>query len=97
MMFKSQIKIFRKFFEKVALRAILRYNVLTHLRNLENVVPFVFKYINMNVHNYWQNIHRELIQNAKKIVTNFIHNLHNILHNKFLLNLYQKYPKSINI
>jgi hypothetical protein len=66
MMFKSQIKIFRKFFEKVALRAILRYNVLTHLGNLENVVPFVFKYINMNVHNYWWNIHRELIQNAKK-------------------------------
>jgi len=96
-MFKSQIKIFRKFFEKVALRAILRYNVLTHLGNLENVVPFVFKYINMNVHNYWQNIHRELIQNVKKIVANFIHNLHNILHNKFLLNLYQKYQKSINI
>jgi len=52
MMFKSQIKIFRKFFEKVALRAILRYNVLTYLGNLENVVPFVLKYINMNVHNY---------------------------------------------
>ena len=91
MMFKSQIKIFRKFFEKVALRAILRYNVLTHLGNLENVVPFVLKYINMNGHNYWWNIHRELIQNVKKIATNFIHNLHNILHNKYLLNLYQKY------
>ena len=72
MMFKSQIKIFRKFFEKVALRAILRYNVLTHLGNLENVVPFVLKYINTNVHNYWWNIHRELIQNAKKIVNNFL-------------------------
>jgi len=52
MMFKSQIKIFRKFFEKVALRAILRYNVLTHLGNLENVVPFVLKYIYTHFHNY---------------------------------------------
>ena len=94
MMFKSQIKIFRKFFEKVALRAILRYNVLTHLWSLENVVPFVLKYINMNVHNYWWNIHRELIQNVKKIITNFIHNLHNILHIK---SLHQKNQKSINI
>ena len=82
---------------KLKIRAILRYHILTHLGSLENVVPFVLKYINMNVHNYWWNIHRELIQNVKKIVTNFIHYLHNILHNKFLLNLYQKYQKSINI
>ena len=66
MMFKSQIKIFRKFFEKVALRAILRYNVLTHLGNLENVVSFVLKCIHLNFHNYWSNIHGELIQNVKK-------------------------------
>ena len=56
MMFKSQIKIFRKIFEKVALSiraiTILRYNVLTHLGNLENVVPFVLKCIYINVHNY---------------------------------------------
>ena len=65
MMFKSQIKIFRKFFEKVALRAILRYNVLTHFGNLKNVVPFVLKCIYINVHNYWSNIHGELIQNVK--------------------------------
>ena len=52
MMFKSQIKIFRKIFEKVALKAILRYSVLTHLGNLENVVPFVLKCIYINVHNY---------------------------------------------
>ena len=45
MMFKRQIKNFRKFLEKVALRAILGYRVLTYLGNLENVVPFVFKYI----------------------------------------------------
>ena len=44
-MFKRQIKNFRKFLEKVALRAILGYRVLTYLGNLENVVPFVFKYI----------------------------------------------------
>jgi hypothetical protein len=44
-MFKRQIKNFRKFLEKVALRAILGYRVLTHLSNLENVVPFIFKYI----------------------------------------------------
>ena len=65
MMFKSQIKIFRKFFEKVALRDILRYNVLTHLWNLENVVPFVLKCIHMNVRNCWSDIHGELIQNVK--------------------------------
>ena len=72
MMFKSQIKIFRKFFEKVALRAILRYNVLTHLWNLENVVPFVLKCIHMNVRNCWSDINGELIQNVKKIVMNFL-------------------------
>ena len=72
MMFKSRIKIFRKFFEKVAIRAILRYNVLTHLGNLENVVPFVLKRIYINVHNYWSNIHGGLIQNVKKIVMNFL-------------------------
>ena len=44
-MFKRQIKNFRKFLEKVALRAILGYRVLTYLGNLENVVLFVFKYI----------------------------------------------------
>ena len=78
MMFKSQIKNFRKFFEKVALRAILRYNVLTYLESLENVVPFVLKYINMNVHIYWWNIHRELIQNVKITKKIFIHSLYNI-------------------
>ena len=66
MMFKSQIKILRKIFQKVALRAILRYNVLTHLGNLENVVPFVLKNIYIEVHNYWSNIHGVLIQNVKK-------------------------------
>ena len=65
MMFKSQIKIFRNFFEKVALRAILRYDVLTHLGNLENVAPFVLKCIYIHVHNYWSNIHGALIQNVK--------------------------------
>ena len=54
-MFKRQIKNFRKIFEKVALRDISRYNVLTHLENLENVVPFVPKYIHLNFHNYSSN------------------------------------------
>ena len=76
-MFKRQIKIFRKFLEKVALRAILRYSVLTYLENLENVVPFVFKHIYLNFHNYWSNIYGGLINN-------FIHNLYNILR----INLY---------
>ena len=66
-MFKRQIKIFRKFLEKVALRAILRYSVLTYLDNLENVVPFVFKHIYLNFHNYWSNICGGLIQNVKKM------------------------------
>ena len=55
MMFKRQIKNFRKIFEKVALRDISRYNVLTYLENLENVVPFVLKYILLNFHNYSSN------------------------------------------
>ena len=71
-MFKRQIKIFRKFLEKVALRAILRYSVLTYLENLENVVPFVFKHIYLNFYNYWSNICGGLIQNVKKNVNNFL-------------------------
>ena len=66
------LKVKLKFFEKVALRAILRYNVLTHLGNLENVVSFVLKCIHLNFHNYWSNIRGELIQNVKKIVMNFL-------------------------
>ena len=72
MMFKSQIKIFRNFFEKVALRAILKYNVLTHLWNLENVVPFVLKCIYINVHNYQLNIHGECKNNKKKSHLQFV-------------------------
>jgi len=53
MMFKRQIKKFRKFLEKVALRAILRYRILTCFENLENVVPFILKYINIKFRNYW--------------------------------------------
>jgi hypothetical protein len=71
-MFKRQIKNFRKFLEKVALRAILGYRVLTYLGNLENVVPFVFKYIYFFFHNYWSNICEGLIRNVKKIVNNFL-------------------------
>ena len=67
MMFKRQIKNFQEFLEKVALRAILGYHVLTYLGNLENVVPFVFKHIYLNFHNYWSNICGGLIQNVKKM------------------------------
>src|SRR5437016_11553120 len=82
-MFKRQIKNFRKFLEKVALRAILGYHVLTYLGNLENVVPFVFKYIYILII-----IGEGLIRNIKKIVNNFIRNFYNISHNNILLNLY---------
>ena len=52
MMFKRQIKNFQEFLEKVAFRAILNYNVLTCLENLEKVIPFLLKYTNIKFHNY---------------------------------------------
>ena len=67
MMYKRQTKKFRKILKKVALKAILRYHVLTYLENLENFVPFIFKYMHINFHNYRLDICGQLIQNVKKL------------------------------